>query len=72
MTLQQAQALRAVAGAFIEAVKAGGSLGVPGGVLYAAVIDKVTLAQFQQIMGGLVRAGKLSKRGECYHFVADL
>lgn len=72
MTPQQAKALRAIAGAFIDAVKAAGPLGAPGGVMYAAVMDKCNIHQFEQIMAGLVGAGKLRKAGDCYHFVADL
>ena len=68
MTLQQAKALKAIAGGVIEAVKAGGQLGAPGGVMYAAMMGQgCTLQQFEGIMGGLVKAGFLTKKGECYH-----
>ena len=69
MTLEQAKALRAIAEIFIEAVRAAGPLGAPGGHLYAACIGKLSLQQFEQIMSGLCRAGKLRKRGDCYHAI---
>ena len=58
--------------AFVEAVKAGGDLGAPAGVLYAAVLDKVSLEQFSTIMSALVAAGKVRKSGQRYFYVADL
>ena len=66
MTQTQIEALRAVASMFIDAVKEAGDMGAPGGVMYAAVMGKLSLHQFEQIMGGLVRAGKLRKKGELY------
>ena len=70
--LTQKQALLALCQMFVEAVKAGGSMGAPAGVMYAAVMDKMTLAQFEQVMSVLVGAGKVRKSGHLYHFVADL
>ncbi len=68
MTNEQITALRQLADAIIEAVKAAGPLGAPGGVMYAALMAQgCTLHQFEQIMSGMVRAGKLTKRGDCYH-----
>lgn len=72
MTPQQIAALRAIAAMFIDAVKEGGDLGAPAGVLYSAVLDKLTLHQFEQIMAGLVRANKLRRSGDLYYWVADL
>jgi hypothetical protein len=72
MAQEQISALRQIARMFIEAVKAAGELGAPAGPMYAAVMGKLSLSQFEQIMGGLVRAGKLRKSGDLYHFVADL
>jgi hypothetical protein len=71
---QQAQTnlLRQLCQMFIDAVKEGGSLGAPGGVLYAAVLDKMSLYQFEQMMSALVAMGKVRRCGELYHFVADL
>lgn len=65
-------ALRLLLATFIDAVKAGGTIGAPAGVMYAAVCDKITLAQFNQIMGALVTAGKVRKQGDLYFYVADL
>ncbi len=68
MTNEQILALRQIAAAIIAAVRAAGPLGAPGGVMYAALMAQgCTLNQFEQIMGGMVRAGKLTKRGDCYH-----
>lgn len=57
---------------FVEAVKAGGKMGAPAGVMYSAVCDKISLSQFQQIMSALVAMGKVRKAGDLYHFVADV
>lgn len=41
--------------------------GTPGGTLYAALMAQgCTLPQFERVMGALVGAGVLQKRGECY------
>ncbi len=69
MTQEQIQALRAVAAMFIDAVRAAGDLGAPAGVMYAAVMGRLSLHQFEQITSGLVRAGKLRKEGDLF-FVA--
>lgn len=59
--------LKAICDSIVEAVAVGGTLGVPGGTLYAALMTQgCTLAQFEAIMGALVAAGKLDKRGELY------
>lgn len=70
--LTQKQALIALCSVFVEAVKAGGTMGAPAGTLYAAVMDKISLDQFEQIMSTLVIMGKVRKSGHLYHFVADL
>lgn len=73
MNKAQATALREVAKAIILTVKEVGNMGAPGGIMYAALMAQgCTLDQFEQIMGGLTRAGYLDKRGDCYHFVKDL
>lgn len=44
-----------------------GALGAPAGHLYAAMMTGgCSLSQFQQIMGGLERAGFVAREGECY------
>ncbi len=60
------EALRILCDAIIEAVKIAGPLGAPGGIMYAALMNVVTLDQFEQICGTLCRLGKIEKRGECY------
>lgn len=71
MTIQQARALRAIGDAIIDAVSKAGAVGAPGGHLYAALMAAgCSYDQFVQIMAGLVRAGMLSKSGECYHVTA--
>ena len=70
MTTDTTTLLRAIARAVIEAVRAGGDHGAPGGTLYAALMTQgCTLEQFEQIMGALCDAGALAKRGHLY-FVA--
>jgi hypothetical protein len=70
MTAEQRAALKAICDAIIDAVKAAGPLGAPGGVLYAALMSYgCTLEQFENLMAGLVRAKMLEKRGQCYHAV---
>ena len=66
MTLEQIQALRAIAEMFIGAVKAAGDHGAPSGPMYAAVMSQMSLHQYQQIMAGLCRAGKLRVDGDLY------
>jgi hypothetical protein len=55
-----------LADAIVEAVKAAGPLGAPGGVIYAALADKMTADQFNQFMSALVGAGKLNRNGHLY------
>ena len=40
--------------------------GVPGGSLYAALMSRCSLSQFQQMMGALTETGLLRKHGELY------
>jgi hypothetical protein len=70
LTVQQAKALRAIAVVIQEAIEVAGPMGAPGGHLYAAMMTGgCSLHQFQQIMGGLERAGFVSKDGDCYRNV---
>ena len=67
MTPEQARAIRAICDAIVEAVKAAGPTGAPGGVIYAALMGQgCSLETYEQFMRGLVRAGKLRKSGELY------
>jgi len=63
---QKLAAIRAILDAIVEGVKAGGSMGTPGGVLYAALLDKINLSQFEAIMAALVQSGRLRRQGERY------
>lgn len=67
ITTEQLTALRELLAAVVDAVKVAGSNGAPGGVLYSALMAHgCTLAQFEGVMGALVRTGKLERRGELY------
>ena len=71
LTPEQIKAIRAICDAVVYAVRAGGSLGAPGGVIYAALMGQgCTLSQFESLMSGLVRAGKLRRDGDLY-FVTE-
>jgi len=73
MTADQIQAVRRIGVAILETVRESGALGAPGGHLYAALMAHgCTLHQFEQIMGGLERAGMVRKSGDCYHYVRGL
>jgi hypothetical protein len=66
-TVEQILAIRKVCDAIIEAVKAAGPLGAPGGHIYAALMGQgCTLQQYESLMDALVRAKKLRRDGECY------
>lgn len=67
LTSQQFAAIRAIADAIEDAVKAAGSMGAPGGVLYAALMAHgISLAQFQSLMDAMVGAGRLTRSGHLY------
>ena len=71
LTPEQIRALRAICDAVVDEVRAGGSLGAPGGVIYAALMGQgCTLSQFESLMAGLVRGGKLRRDGDLY-FVTE-
>lgn len=63
----QSSALKAIVDAVVETVKAAGTMGAPGGHLYAALMAHgCTLNQFQSLMGALVRMGMLKQKGDLY------
>ncbi len=71
LTPQQRAAMRLIVDAVLDAIKAAGPTGAPGGVLYAALMQQgCSLSQFQSLMGGLERAGKVRRDGELY-FIAE-
>jgi hypothetical protein len=66
----QRAALRQIFDAIVDAVRAAGDHGAPGGVIYAGLsASGCTLGQFDSIMAALVRRGMLVRRGELY-FIA--
>lgn len=68
LTSQQAAALKVLVDAVVGTVKEAGPLGAPGGVIYAALMAHgCLLEQFESLMEALVRLGKVTKRGDCYH-----
>lgn len=73
MTRQDAvTSLRAILDAVVDAVRAGGDRGVPGGTIYAALMASgATFEQYRQIMSALVAAGKLTREGDLY-FIAKV
>lgn len=64
---QKTAILHRVCTLIVESVRAGGPQGTPGGTLYAVLMTwGASLEQYEQIMAGLVGAGKLRKSGELY------
>lgn len=67
MNAQQAQALKLVVSATLDAIRAAGPDGAPAGVLYAALMAHgCTLSQFESLMSALVRTGKARQAGLLY------
>jgi hypothetical protein len=64
-TQQKFDAVVAVLKALLETVQECGDQGAPAGVMYAALMDKMSLDQFQHLMGILVQAGRVN----CVHHV---
>lgn len=56
--------------AVIDAVKEAGPQGAPAGPMYAAFMSAgMSLEQFQRMMDGIVRSGRLRKSGDLYFYV---
>lgn len=70
-TARQIAAVQALARAIVDSVReADRGMGVPAGPMYAAMMAHgVTLDQFNQLMGVLVRLGKLRQSGDLYFAV---
>lgn len=69
-TTAQLDSLRIICDAIIEAIKAGGPAGASGGILYSALMGQgCSLNQFQSLMAGLIRAGKVRQEGQFYFAV---
>ncbi len=67
MTSIQIKALRALASLIIESAIAAGDRGLISGHLYAVLMGKLSLDQYQQVMAGMVKAGMLTESGHVYH-----
>ena len=66
----QVYKLKLVLDAVVDAVKAGGAMGAPGGIIYAAMMARgCTLANYEAIMAALVRVGKIRRSGDLYFSV---
>ncbi len=59
-------AVQAVALDLLEAIAIGGEMGAPGGHLYAPLMGKLSLSQFQQIVGQMQGRGFIEQHGDCY------
>lgn len=60
--------LSQICDAIVEVARAAEPIGAPGGHIYAALATTgMRLDQYEQIMAGLVSAGKLRRDGDCYH-----
>lgn len=68
----QVAAIRAVATMILETVQEMGEQGAPSGPMYAALMGKMSLNQYESIMYSLVKAGRLRKEGHVYYFIKGL
>lgn len=69
MNTQQLKAIRAIADAIVDSVKAAGEFGAPSGVVYAALMGHMRLDQYEQFISALVNAGKLRKDGNLLYAI---
>ncbi len=69
-TEKQKQALRILADAIVDAVKAGGPLGASSDIVFASLQhlpnSKITVDYYNRIMAALVNAGRLRQEGDLY------
>lgn len=67
-TKKGVDAVIAIADILLEAIKAGGDHGAPGGTLYSAVMGVgIQLHQFEFLMKLLIDSGRVVKRGQHYY-----
>lgn len=60
-------AMRLIASIIEEAIAAAGPTGAPAGVIYAGLMPAgCTLRQFNSIMAGMERAGRVRREGDLY------
>ena len=64
-TTQQLRAVIELANIIEEAALAGGAIGAPSGVVYAALMPIMSLDQYQQMIGAMERAGRITVSGHC-------
>ena len=65
---KQLQILKLLCDTIIESVREAGSLGMPAGNLYAALMPLgISLEQFERLMSSLVNIGQLHKRNQVYY-----
>jgi len=70
LTPTQANALKIAVDAVLDAVKAAGDRGAPGGIIYAALMQHgASFSQYESLMGALVLTGRLRREDDLY-FVA--
>jgi hypothetical protein len=65
---EMAAALSAVV-AIGHSIREAGAEGAPAGVLYAACLHVMSLAQFDQILGWLVQGGMVERKGHTVRWV---
>lgn len=68
-TREQQIAILQCCNALYETVKESGPRGAPSGPMYAACMHRLSLEQYEQIMGVLIKAGLITKRGHVYYAV---
>lgn len=60
---QKRKAIQDIAFAIFSAIKEAGEAGIPSGHLYAALMGKMTLDQYNQFIEALVNTGKITNNG---------
>ncbi len=68
LTPEQTKAIAAIGTAIIDTVQDAGDLGVPGGLIYAAMQEKLGIPfhAFVDFMAAMVESGHITRRGELY------
>lgn len=66
------EALPRIGLAILSAIESAGELGAPGGLLYAGLMAHgASLSQYQSLMAGLERKGKVRREGELYFLTIE-
>jgi len=53
----------------VEAIKDGGLMGVPAGHMYAMLMSKLSLEQFEKLMELTIATGMVRHSNHCYYYV---